>query len=331
MIGRVGLIYFYDLMEYFDASDYVCFVYHILVLPGLFFVFVLIKDGIVCLWKRHQCRAWYQKINPKIPHKYRKTYLIRRKEQVRNIRENKTRKWKKRKRNKRVCCIGLALLLFLFLTENYPSNQKEHRIDDIKETQAVFMIWHNVSGCFGADSCVIAIDKNGKWKEVSIYSDIFQRLAKQEGVAYDDGDVECTPRLLDAILEAEEVPYESHRFVISKRGLENAINNDQYFGLVNDYSLYWLMPVVDKDSYHYKTVGGNGERKIHKVGMTGYYNGFVAKADISPLYLIFLQIELWDMDFYSFIENRYIQGVLTILISICIIRGLYPILRKSSR
>lgn len=327
MVVQNGLINIFEFMDAFDVPNAVQGVYKMLMIPGIFFVCLLIKDWIVESWKCRKFRAWYKKKDLLKRNRENRDYILWKQSQIKEKSRRHCEKWKKRRKRKRRSILAIGVLILIGLTEMVPSGNQERSIQDIKENQAVLAIhYYRRGGAAVPTPQMIVIDAKGRWKDFYLSNEDLDTIPEMKECKTEDG-FEPTPDFLDAVLASESIPFQKRRLILSKRNLENAINSSY------DYSERIVLPWdlrCDYQGYFYN-ITGRDSSDVNHIGSKGVRNSMYIQTNIFPLYFVFLQTAYDVQGLDDILGNGYIQELFLFLIGIILTKKLYPLLRKNSR
>lgn len=327
MVVQNGLINIFEFMDAFDVPDAVQGIWKIMMIPGIFFACLLLKDWVIELWKGRKFRTWYRERGMSKKHKKNREYNVWRQSQIREMGRRRHEKWSKMRRWKRRRILAIGILFFICLTEMFPAGNKEKTIQDIKENQAVLAIqYYRRGGAAVPTPQMIVIDSKGRWKDFYLSDEGLDAIPEMKECKTEDG-FEPTPDFFDAVLASERIPFQKRRLILSKRNLENAINSSY------DYSERIVLPWdlrCDYQGYFYN-ITGRDSLDVNHIGSKGLRNSMYIQANIFPLYFVFLQtaydVQGWD----DILGNGYTQELFFWGIGIVLTKKLYPLLRKNSR
>ncbi len=209
-------------------------------------------------------------------------------------RRDKKRKRKSIRKHQRKAnvFVFLVIIIIIVLTDRFPSGEMEKNIDDIDDSQVVFVMIQATMSEEHRDVTLTVVNRQGKWKCVSTGSEEFDKIV---GDRWDKIFLNLTADIVDDVYASELVPFQKGKINISNRSLEWAIN--QRGSVVEDYDYKWerkwdLVKKVDCHSEYY-TVGGPKNRCLHKVGAFGYVeNQIMVSPATLRLYLKFVEIDL---------------------------------------
>ncbi len=327
MIVQNGLVNIFEFMDAFDVPDAVQGIYKILMIPGIFFVCLLLKDWVIESWKRREFHTWYKEKSLSKQHKKNKDYILWRKSQIKEKSRSHCKKWKKRCKWKRRSILAIGVLLFIGLTEMIPVGNQKKSIQDVYENQAVLAIqYYQRCGIAVPTRQMIVIDGKGRWKDFYLSDDGLDTISEMEECITEEG-FEPTPEFLDAVLASERIPFKKRRLILTKRTLENAINTQS--DSLEDTTLPWDL----KCSYqkYFYNITGREASDVHYIGSRGMRNSMYTDMKILPLYFVFMQTGYPVRELSDIFENGYIQEIVFLLAGLFLVKMLYPIFCKTSR
>lgn len=327
MVVQNGLINIFEFMDAFGAPDVVQGICKIMMIPGIVLVCLLLKDWGVELWKCRKFRAWYKKKDVLKKHRKNRDYILWRKSQIREMSRRHYEKWRKQRRWKRRSSLVIGILVFICLTEMFPSGNRERSISEIEENQAVLAIQYYQGGCISTPTPqFIVIDAKGRWKAFYLSDDGLDTIPEMKECKKEDG-FEPTPEFFDAVLASEKIPFKKRRLILTKRTLENAIN------CPSDTSERITLPWDLKCEYqgYFFNITGRDSSDVNHIGSRGQRNSMYLDWNTFPLYFVFLQVDynVWELSYV--LENGYVQEFAFLLIGIFLTKKLYHVLRKNSQ
>ncbi len=174
----------------------------------------------------------------------------------------KFRKWNValKKKRKYVLITGIAVLTVVCAFKVW--NIKGERVQALKRNQAVMaMVRHSYGGCFGGSSQLCVINREGRWKQIDVYDERYEKIAGGEWK-----DTELTVKILDNIMASSEIPYKLGKVLFSSKELNRVIRR-------RDVSYYYKSVEVCESPrtmlYHryiYYNIQGVKDRDVYRVG-----------------------------------------------------------------
>lgn len=180
--------------------------------------------------------------------------------------------------------IGIVLMVgvVIFFLINRVPIEKKYRLEDVKENQAVMVVYYSYYG----STKMAAVTKEGYWKCADITE------LKMDNMALPVKDRRDNIELIDEVMSDETIPYQERRFEISQNMLEKVINIPRFkYTYIKKYDGWEISGT--KPTYTYFAITGNGKnRKIVKLGQKGET---LYRFDINVMLMIHKLDELEEM------------------------------------
>ena len=186
-----------------------------------------------------------------------------------------------RKKGKYLLLIGMMLCIVLICTGIW--GEPKESVKKLKRNQAVMaMVKQSTVGDFGERTELYVINREGRWKRLSVYEDLYKEIAGGEWE-----EIELTVEILDKVLASPKIPYQLGKVYFTKKELNKAIRQ-------KDVSYYYITGETHDDSailsfrrYYYYNVQGVEKRNVYKLGEKATENQWKYDKEVLELCAIY--------------------------------------------
>ncbi len=225
--------------------------------------------------------------------------------------------WRKSKKGKILTVIFVMIVIISIAIQMISIRNTKDTVKDLKRNQAAMAMTCGISTCVGWHMELYVVNREGRWKKIRMYSEIFEKLA-----GGDYYDVELTAKLMDDIIKSPHIPFEPGDVDFSEEELNRAIRRQDVSCYYHAGSGYYIEGI--NEDYTYYAIQGTRNRKLKVIGGNRWTTDKRLKKT-KEVYALYATYEKW-IDAIHKSKKERTQNPVDVLLMILFMVGVFFIL-----